>query len=126
MRALLALVSVAALTGCAALSQLFAPPGAACPEVTRAEAWVNQMPGPQPPDQTLIVSLRLDTSDLWTLRAITPAEAPDVLELELLPGEAGHPGMAGFRSAKAGYPDRIEIVCSGKAHFTLSEIMTVR
>lgn len=126
MRGVLLLAALAGLAGCAALSRIFVPQAAACPEVTRAEAWVNRMPGPQPPDQALLVSLRLETSDLWMLRAMPQAEASEVLELELLPGGTGYPGMAGFRSTKAALPARIEITCSGKEHHTITEILTVR
>ncbi|MBY9066792.1 hypothetical protein K1X12_07760 [Hyphomonas sp. WL0036] len=121
MRLLIAALAMAGLSGCA----LLPPRARACPDVTSADAWVNRMPGPEAADHSLIVSMRLHTWDLWMLRTITQEETPRILQIELVPGGAGHPGAAGFRSATAGHPDRIEIFCNGQLHHTIEGVMTV-
>lgn len=129
MRALILALAVASLTGCTYLSSLFAPmaeeEAAACPAIRRADAWVNRMPGPSPQSGGLVIIVELDTADLWMLTTVTEEAAPSVLILTLQPGGAGHPGSAGYRSARAGHPDRIEILCEGKLHYTISDVMSV-
>ncbi|PKP81518.1 MAG: hypothetical protein CVT79_10585 [Alphaproteobacteria bacterium HGW-Alphaproteobacteria-18] len=121
MRARYLMVAILSLTGCVHAL----PPEVTCPPVVQAEAWVNRMPGPQPPDTSLIVTARIDAQELWMLKAMTQEAAPRILQLELLPGGSGYLGNTGFRSTKAGHPERIEIFCSGKLHHTISHVMTV-
>lgn len=129
MRALILAFAAASLTGCSYLSGLFTPAAeeaaAACPAVRRADAWVNRMPGPTPQDRSLIVVVELSTPDLWMLTRVTGDTAPETLVLQLSPGGTGHPGSAGYRSAAAGHPRRIEILCEGRLHHTISEVMSV-
>lgn len=129
MRALILACAAAGLTGCTYLSGLFTPAAeeeaAACPAVRRADAWVNRMPGPTPEDRSLVVVVELDTPGLWRLTRVTGDAAPETLVLQLSPGGTGHPGSAGYRSAAAGHPGRIEILCEGRLHHTISEVMSV-
>ncbi len=121
MRTLALFVTAVALTGCTH----FFPAKAPCPDILSAEAWTDRMPGPEKPAAPLIVSLRLDTDELWMLTATIQEESPSVLQLDLQPGGAGYPGSAGFRSTKAGHPGRIEIVCAGKLRHTIRDVMIV-
>ncbi|MFN4024841.1 MAG: hypothetical protein ACK4MQ_08410 [Hyphomonas sp.] len=130
MRALLLALAATSLAGCTYLTSLFAPAAEeetadTCPAVRRADAWVNRMPGPSPQNGGLVVVVELETPDRWMLRTISEEEAPPVLVLALQPGGTGHPGSAGYRSARAGHPDKIEIRCGDRLHHTISEVMSV-
>lgn len=123
-RAMTILIAAAGLSACSHIATMFAarPP---CPDVTHAEAWVNQMPGPGKRERPLVVTLQLDTGTLWMLRQAAAETAPGMLGLDLEPGGAGHAGTAGFRSVSAGHPDRIEIYCRGALHHAIDDVMTV-
>ena len=120
MRTLAIFLTSVALTGCTH----FFPAKAACPDILSAEAWIDRMPGPEKAATPLIILLRLDTNAPWRLMALTREESPAVLQLDLQPGGTGYPGSAGFRSTTAGDPERIEIVCAGRQHHTISHVMT--
>lgn len=130
MRALFLALAAASLSGCTYLTGFFAPAAeeeaaASCPAVRRADAWVNRMPGPSPNNGGLVVVVELETPDRWMLTTISEDEAPSVLVLALQPGGTGHPGSAGYRSARAGHPGKIEIRCGDTLHHTISEVMSV-
>ena len=86
-----------------------------------AEAWINRMPGPK--SQNLVVSVSLDTLDIWTLATLGDDKGP-VLQLALKAGGGGNPGTAAWRSASA-RPDSVEILCNGALHHTIALVESV-
>jgi len=122
MRAILPALVLAGLCGC---THILPAPDPPCPAVRRAEAWVNRMPGPEAPGNTLVVVLELETADRWQLQKVGRQDSPSILTLELSPGGAGHPGSAGYRSADARKPEQIEIRCNARPHYTIADILSV-
>lgn len=124
MRALLALIAAPGLAGCACLPPP-APetPAFTCPAVRNAEAWVNRMPGPAPQSRNLVVAVNLVTTGKWMLTPAGDAGAP-ILQLALAPGGEGNPATATWRSSTA-RPDRIEILCNGAPHHTITSVESV-
>ena len=121
MRAALALIAAPALISCASFCSPEPEISAPCPAVLMAEAWINRMPGPK--SQNLVVSVSLDTLDIWTLVTLGDVRGP-VLQLALRAGGGGNPGTAAWRSASA-RPDRVEILCNGVLHYTITEVEAV-
>lgn len=119
------LLAMAALAGCAA----FPLPGfaggtgaSACPQILRADAWRNRMPGPDKRDSPLIVSLQVDSKAPWTLQA-EPGGDPAVLTLALRPDGPGVAGNAAYREGER-KPARqqVRITCEGTPVHTIDEI----
>jgi hypothetical protein len=124
MQRLAGLALGACLTGCAWLGPIrtaaeTAPP---CPAMTRAEAWINRMPGPDKPGETLIVLVEYDAADLWTLQPADQMAEGAALTLALLPGGAGFPGSAGYRARPPAPAGRIDIVCNGAPYHRITDI----
>ncbi len=114
-----------AVAGCAA----FPLPGlagstnaSACPQILRADAWRNRMPGPDKRDAPLIVSLQVDSRAPWTLQA-EPGGDPAVLTLALLPDGPGVAGNATYRESERQPARRsVQVTCEGVRVHTIDTI----
>ena len=93
-----------------------------CPAVRRADAWVNRMPGPTPPDRALIVMIELETEARWMMQRSDAPSKDGVIVLDLMEGGEGHPGSAGWREAGGDLSDSIEIRCGGRLHHRITEV----
>lgn len=125
MRAATGALLACGLTGC---FHLPSPPAdasgaASCPAVSGAEAWINRMPGPGRTGNALIIVVKLETEERWRLEPAGGAEAGPVLLLELSAGGSGHPGSAGYRAAQVTGRKQVEILCNGRHHHTIAEII---
>lgn len=103
-----------------------APQEFACPDVTRASAWVNQMPGPGRKSTNFHIALRLDDAQSWMLSPEQSGE-DGVMTLSLMPGGPAVPGTAGFRDAVPNpMPGEIRIQCHGKTVAIIDEVSVAR
>jgi hypothetical protein len=93
-----------------------------CPIVTRASAWVDQMPKVGSGSHKLIVAVKLDDDRPWLLTPVLTGE-PGVLTLELSPGGPAFAGNASYREPVSKGPrEAISIVCRGEERARIDEI----
>ena len=103
-------------------NMLAAKPDADCPPVTRATAWVDQMPRIGSGDHKMIVALSLDDDRPWLLTPV-PTDTPGLLTLELSPGGPAVPGHASYREpARKAKREAISIVCGGEERARITQI----
>ena len=120
LRTAIILVSTASLSGCMLSGAL----PSACPEITRANAWVDRMPKIESSrDDGLKVSLRLDDTAPWMLVKLEDS-SPEHVMLELVPGGTFHPGNAAYSSAEPVVRNtRVSILCEGRVIHEIDEVM---
>lgn len=122
-RAGLLSLMLAPLGACTLWSDMLAVrPVADCPAVTRATAWIDQMPRIGSGDHKMIVAVSLDDDRPWLL---TPAASgtPGLLILELSPGGPAVPGHASYREpASKARREAISIVCGGEERARIDQI----
>ncbi|KJS34649.1 MAG: hypothetical protein VR74_19585 [Hyphomonas sp. BRH_c22] len=103
-------------------NMLAAKPAADCPPVTRATAWVDQMPRIGSGDHKMIVALSLDDDRAWLLTPV-PSGTRGLLTLELSPGGPAVPGHASYREpAGKAKREAISIVCGGVERTRITQI----
>jgi hypothetical protein len=117
---------LAPMGGCTLWSNMLAPkPDADCPAVTRATAWVDQMPRIGSGEHKMIVAVSLDDDRPWLLTPV-PTDKPGLLTLELSPGGPAVPGHASYReSAGKAKREAISIVCGGEERARIDQITKV-
>lgn len=99
---------------------LSAKPISDCPAVTRATAWVDQMPKIGSGAHKMIVAVTLDDARAWLLTPV-PSDDADLLTLELSPGGPSVPGHASYREPVS-KRDAISIVCGGEERARINKI----
>ena len=138
-RAALALAPFLALTGCQGFwpqaaapaaaaddTETDASPAPACPAVTRAEAWVNRMPGVGSSSPKMMVVLGIDSEESWMLAPLDMPAAMGLI-LDLRPGGNSVPGTVAYRQpVPSPLPGRISILCRGKSAATIDGVMIVQ
>lgn len=93
-----------------------------CPTVTRASAWVDQMPKVGSGSHKLIVAVKLDDDRPWLLTPVLTGE-PGVLTLELSPGGPAFAGNASYREAiSKELREAVSIVCGGEERARIDKI----
>ena len=139
-RAVLAVVPFLALAGCQCLwprapaqeagaetvagIETAATP--ACPDITKAEAWVNRMPSIGDTPARLVVVLGVASDAPWML-APTDATASGTLTLDLKPGGNSVAGTVAYRQPQPSpLPDTIQIMCHGSEMARIDEILIVQ
>ena len=96
----------------------------ACPAVTKAEAWVNRMPGIGEAPTKLVVVLGIDSEVPWML---APVDSEGAFALELKPGGNSVAGTVAYRQAQpAPLPKAIRIVCQGSEVARIDKILIVQ
>tara|TARA_R110000868_G_scaffold208557_1_gene458061 strand:+ start:373 stop:756 length:384 start_codon:yes stop_codon:yes gene_type:complete len=121
MRAGILALLLAPLSACTTWSNIMTPV-ADCPVVTRASAWVDQMPKVGSGTHKLIVAVKLDDDRPWLLTPV-PSDTPGLLTLELSPGGPAVPGHASYREpVSKGKRDAISIVCGGEERARIDKI----
>jgi len=137
--AALALAPILALAGCQGFWPQAAASGAAaddtetdasvapaCPAVTRAEAWVNRMPGVGSSSPKMRVVLGIDSEESWMLAPLDMPAAMGLI-LDLRPGGNSVPGTVAYRQpAPSPLPGRISILCRGKSAAMIDGVMIVQ
>lgn len=138
-RAALALAPLLALAGCQGFRPQVAASAAAadkaetdasaalaCPVVTKAEAWVNRMPGVGSSSPKMMVVLGIDSAESWMLAPLDMPAAMGMI-LDLKPGGNSVPGTVAYRQpAPSPLPGRISILCQGKSAATIDGVMIVQ
>ena len=121
LRPVIALALAVSLSGCM-LWEAVAP--SACPDITRASAWVDRMPKiDDSGDHDLKVSLRLKDTASWML-VKREGSSPDHLILELVPGGSFHPGNTAYSGDEPVVRDtRVSIVCDGRVVHEIDQVM---
>ncbi|MFN7054335.1 hypothetical protein [Hyphomonas sp.] len=99
---------------------------AACPAVRSAEAWINRMPSTTAREPALVVMVRVDSAEPWSLKSVGAPQPGDPLRLELTEGGHGHPGIASWRRTGRETPGSIEIFCGENLHHRITEITSAR
>jgi hypothetical protein len=114
---------LAPLGACTLWSNMMnAEPITDCPMVTRATAWVDQMPKIGSGSHKMIVAVALDDDRPWLLTPV-PSEEPGLLTLELSPGGPAIPGHASYREPVSKTKrDAISIVCGGQERARIDKI----
>jgi hypothetical protein len=123
MRATILALLLAPLGACTMWSNIMTPtPVADCPVVTRASAWIDQMPKVGSGAHKLIVSVKLDDDRPWLLTPV-PSDAPGLLTLELSPGGPAFAGNASYREpVSMGPREAVSIVCGGEERARIDKI----
>ena len=126
MRGVIIAIGLASLGACALWQNGAAPEAVAdCPSVTRASAWVDQMPKIGSAPHKLIVALKLDDERPWLLIPTASAD-PALLVLELSPGGPAFPGNAGYRETASDVPRQaVSIRCGGRERMRIDNITKV-
>ena len=126
MRGVITAIGLASLGACALWQNGAAPEAVAdCPSVTRASAWVDQMPKIGSSPHKLIVALKLDDTRPWLLTPMTTAD-PALLVLDLSPGGPAFPGNAGYRETASDVPRQaVSVTCAGSEVARIDKIQVV-
>ena len=126
MRGVIIAIGLASLGSCALWQNGAAPEAISdCPSVTRASAWVDQMPTIGSSPHKLIVALKIDDARPWLLTPTTSAD-PALLVLDLSPGGPAFPGNAGYRETASDVPRRaVSIMCGGRERLRIDNITKV-
>ena len=126
MRGVITAIGLASLGACALWQNGAAPEAVAdCPSVTRASAWVDQMPKIGSSPHKLIVALKLDDARPWLLTPTMSAD-PALLVLVLSPGGPAFPGNAGYRETASDVPRQaVSIMCGGRERMRIDNITKV-
>jgi hypothetical protein len=122
-RAAFTTLLLAPLGACTMWSNIMTPkPIVDCPVVTRASAWVDQMPKIGSGAHKLIVAVKLDDERPWLLSPV-PTDEPGLLALELSPGGPAFAGNASYRES-AGETKRyaVSIICGGEERARIDKI----
>ncbi|WP_373009539.1 hypothetical protein [Hyphomonas sp.] len=114
---------LAPLGACTLWSNMMSPkPIADCPTVTRATAWVDQMPKIGPGPHKMIVAVALDDDRPWLLTPV-PSDVPGLLTLELSLGGPAVPGHASYHEpVSKAKRDMVSIVCGGEERARIDKI----
>jgi hypothetical protein len=114
---------LAPLGACTTWSNIITPKQVAdCPVVTRASAWVDQMPKVGSGSHKLIVAVKLDDDRPWLLTPVA-SDTPGLLKLELSPGGPAFAGNAGYREpASKERREAVSIVCGGEERARIDKI----
>ena len=126
MRGVIIAFGLASLGACALWQNGATPEAVAdCPSVTRASAWVDQMPKIGSAPHKLIVAVKLDDERPWLLIPTASAD-PALLVLELSPGGPAFPGNASYRETASDVPRQaVSIMCGGRERLRIHNITEV-
>lgn len=98
----------------------------ACPDIIKAEAWVNRMPSIGAAPTKLVVVLGVDSDAPWMLGPLGMSGA-GALTLDLKPGGNSVPGTVAYRQPQsAPLPRTIEIMCEARLVARIDEILVVQ
>lgn len=98
----------------------------ACPDITKAEAWVDRMPRVGAPSGKLVVVLGIASDEKWMLAPLDMPAARGLM-LDFKPGGNSVPGTVAYRQAQPSpLPEAIRILCRGQEVARIDRILVVQ